>query len=130
MTPLKLKIDMIGLVATDMAATIQFYRHLGLDLPDQEGPYWETTLPGGIRLSINDLEMIKGLGEWVEPAGQRISLAFLAESVGEVDRAYSEIVGLGRRGVKAPFDAFWGQRYAQVEDPDGNLVDIFAPLGS
>ena len=26
-----------------------------------------------------------------------------------------------------PFDAFWGQRYATVLDPDGNAVDLFAP---
>jgi hypothetical protein len=25
-------------------------------------------------------------------------------------------------------DAFWGQRYATVLDPDGNPVDLFAPL--
>lgn len=24
--------------------------------------------------------------------------------------------------------AFWGQRYAVVRDPDGNDVDLFAPL--
>ena len=28
----------------------------------------------------------------------------------------------------APFDAPWGQRYATVLDPDGNHVDLFAPL--
>ncbi|MCZ6462364.1 MAG: glyoxalase, partial [Actinobacteria bacterium] len=25
-------------------------------------------------------------------------------------------------------DAFWGQRYATVLDPDGNAIDLFAPL--
>jgi uncharacterized glyoxalase superfamily protein PhnB len=30
--------------------------------------------------------------------------------------------------VKEPWDAFWGQRYAAVGDPDGNLIDLFAPL--
>jgi uncharacterized glyoxalase superfamily protein PhnB len=32
--------------------------------------------------------------------------------------------------LRSPFDAFWGQRYATVLDPDGNTVDLFAPLGS
>jgi uncharacterized glyoxalase superfamily protein PhnB len=27
-----------------------------------------------------------------------------------------------------PWDAFWGQRYAVVHDPDGNGVDLFCPL--
>ena len=132
MANLNLKIDMIGLVATDMAATIAFYNLLGLELahpyaPDM-GPYVECSLAGGIRLSVNDLAMVKATGEWVEPVGQRISLAFMAESPTAVDAAYSEITGAGYKGLKEPWDAFWGQRYAQVEDPDGNTVDLFAPL--
>jgi uncharacterized glyoxalase superfamily protein PhnB len=31
-------------------------------------------------------------------------------------------------GRKEPWDAFWGQRYAVVADPDGNHVDLYAPL--
>ena len=34
----------------------------------------------------------------------------------------------GHRGHLEPFDAFWGQRYATVLDPDGNGVDLYAPL--
>ncbi len=34
----------------------------------------------------------------------------------------------GTEGHKEPWDAFWGQRYAQAKDPDGNVVDLFAPL--
>jgi len=28
----------------------------------------------------------------------------------------------GYRGHKAPWDAFWGQRYAIIDDPDGNRL--------
>jgi uncharacterized glyoxalase superfamily protein PhnB len=28
--------------------------------------------------------------------------------------------------VKEPWDAFWGQRYAVVKDPDGYMVDMYA----
>ena len=38
------------------------------------------------------------------------------------------LVAAGGRGHKEPWDAFWGQRYAEVLDPDGNVVDLFAPL--
>ena len=48
-------------------------------------------------------------------------------SPAEVDRTYEELVDLGAGGYKGPWDAFWGQRYAQVMDPDGNVVDLFAP---
>ena len=45
-----------------------------------------------------------------------------------LDRMYAELVALGFHGHKAPWDAFWGQRYAIIDDPDGNHVDLFAPL--
>jgi hypothetical protein len=37
-------------------------------------------------------------------------------------------VAAGSHGYKAPWDAVWGQRYAVIHDPDGNSVDLFAPL--
>jgi uncharacterized glyoxalase superfamily protein PhnB len=45
-----------------------------------------------------------------------------------VDAAYAELTGAGAHGELAPFDAFWGQRYAVLQDPDGNGVDLYAPL--
>jgi len=46
----------------------------------------------------------------------------------EVDAAWAEITGAGYRGHLAPWDAFWGMRYAVVHDPDGTPIDLFAPL--
>jgi len=39
---------------------------------------------------------------------------------------YNKIIEAGYTGYKAPWDAFWGQRYAIIIDPDGNHVDLFA----
>jgi uncharacterized glyoxalase superfamily protein PhnB len=61
-----------------------------------------------------------------EPRGQRMALAFECESVDDVNATYERLVEAGYEGKKAPFDAFWGQRYANVVDPDGNVVDLFA----
>lgn len=123
--------DMIGYVANDMAKTLAFYRTLGLDIPtgNENEPFVEIITPNGYRLSWNSLEMVKEIDpDWKEPVGQRIGIAFLCDSVAEVDTTYQRLVGAGYRGYKEPWDAFWGQRYAQVEDPDGNTVDLFAPL--
>jgi uncharacterized glyoxalase superfamily protein PhnB len=60
--------------------------------------------------------------------GAPIGLAFLCESPSEVDATYERVVAAGYRGKKQPFDAYWGQRYATVLDPDGNGVDLFARL--
>ena len=123
--------DMIGMTVRDMGAALRFYRMLGLDIPSgHEGePYVDVITPNGYRISWNSLEMIKGIDpEWVEPAGQRITLAFKCDSPAAVDALYQQIVAAGYDGHKEPWDAFWGQRYAVVVDPDGNLVDLFAPL--
>jgi catechol 2,3-dioxygenase-like lactoylglutathione lyase family enzyme len=126
------KLDMVGLVVADMARSLAFYRHLGLELPpdaDRE-PHVELTLPGGLRLAWDTLETIRSFDpDWTPPsAGYRIGLAFLLDTPAAVDQAYAELVALGYAGHKAPWDAPWGQRYAMVNDPDGNGIDLFAPL--
>lgn len=121
--------DLIGIVVRDMAAALQFYRLLGLDIPstmDTE-PHVEVALPGGFRIAWDSLELIKGFDpNWVEPVGQRITLAFKCENAEEVDILYNRVIESGYRSHKPPWDAFWGQRYAIVVDPDGNAVDLFA----
>ena len=75
-------------------------------------------------------EMVRSFDpEWTPPSGgQRIGLAFLCDGPAEVDSTYAALVGAGYEGHKEPWDAVWGQRYATVRDPDGNGVDLFAPL--
>jgi catechol 2,3-dioxygenase-like lactoylglutathione lyase family enzyme len=131
MTP---RFDAIGVVVSDMAAALAFYRRLGLDIPaaaDKE-PHAEAALPGGMRLMFDTVETVRSFDpEWTPPTGSpRVGLAFLCDSPAEVDRVYAELVDAGYEGVKKPWDAFWGQRYALVHDPDGNGVDLFAPLPS
>ncbi|MEZ0324776.1 MAG: VOC family protein [Fimbriimonas sp.] len=126
---MNIQLDMIGLVTSNMAEAIRFYRLLGLPFPEPDGPYVEATTPSGLRVSLNDLEMMKGIDPgWIEPAGQRISMAFLCDDAAGVDATYERMISEGFVGHMAPFDAFWGQRYAVVDDPDGNHVDLFAPL--
>ncbi len=126
------RLDAIGLAVADMAASLAFYRRLGLDIAEgaeSEG-HVEATLPGGARLMWDSAETIKSFDPgWTQPVGPgRITLAFLCDSPAEVDTTYAGLVEAGHEGHKEPWDAFWGQRYAQVLDPDGNTVDLFAPL--
>lgn len=108
-------------------ASVAFYRLLGLDFPDPDGPYVEATGPGGLRVSINDQSMVKQVYGDVEIGGHSIGLAFLCDDPAHVDRLHHDLVAIGYTSRLEPFDAFWGQRYATVLDPDGNAVDLFAP---
>ena len=63
---------------------------------------------------------------WTTPSGSpRVALAFRCEDPAAVDKTYADLVAAGYHGHLPPFDAFWGQRYAVVHDPDGNGVDLF-----
>lgn len=123
--------DMLGITVHDMGAALRFYRLLGLDIaPGTDGEaYVEVITPNGYRISWNTVEMIKGIyPDWEEPTGHRMGLAFKCASPAEVDALHQQIIAGGYASYKEPWDAFWGQRYAVVVDPDGNLVDLFAPL--
>jgi catechol 2,3-dioxygenase-like lactoylglutathione lyase family enzyme len=120
----------IGIVTRDIAAAVRFYRLLGLDVPDPDGgPHHDVELPGGIRLMWDTEELMQQIDpKREEPRGHRIALAFECETAADVDATYERLVEAGYEGKKAPYDAFWGQRYANVVDPDGNVVDVFAAL--
>jgi catechol 2,3-dioxygenase-like lactoylglutathione lyase family enzyme len=125
------KPDLISIVVKDMAAALVFYRLLDLDIPldaDAEA-HVETTTPGGFRLAWDTADLMSTIhGEWPEPSGHRMVLAFECENPAGVDSLYDQLTSAGYHGHKPPWDAFWGQRYAVVYDPDGNLVDLFADL--
>ena len=119
----------IGIVTEDMNESVRFYRLLGLQVPDPTGDHLDVTLPGGIAVMWDTLELIKQLDpDWSEPAGHRMGLAFQCSSPGDVDATHARVVAAGFRSKKEPWDAFWGQRYAQVQDPDGVGVDLYAAL--
>jgi catechol 2,3-dioxygenase-like lactoylglutathione lyase family enzyme len=126
-----LQLDLVGIVVRDMRASLEFYRHLGLDIPEgaEDEPHAEATTPSGLRVAWDTAELIGQIDPaWTEPSGgHRIALAFLCPSPARVDAMYDELAALGH-GHKEPWDAFWGQRYAIVKDPDGNAIDLFAPL--
>lgn len=126
------RFDAIGMVVKDMAATLAFYRLLGLDIPaesDGEG-HVETALPGGIRLMFDTEEVVRSFdSDWTPPGRPGpIGFAFLCDDPADVDATFRSVVEAGYEPALEPWDAFWGQRYASVRDPDGNSVDLFAPL--
>ncbi|MEV0838252.1 VOC family protein [Actinocatenispora sera] len=126
------QLDCIGLVTTDLAASLAFYRSLGLDIaPDAETqPHVEAPLPGGMRLMWDTLDVVRSMHpDWTAPSGSpRVGLAFRCADPAEVDATYRRLVAAGRPGVAEPFDAPWGQRYASLLDPDGNGVDLYAAI--
>ncbi|HLS77085.1 MAG TPA: VOC family protein [Nocardia sp.] len=130
MTP---QLDVVGIITSDMAASLAFYRRLGLEFPSgaQDQPHVEAALPGGLRVAFDTEDTIRSFhpDRRLSAEGGRVGLAFRCADPAEVDTVYAELTAAGHPGVLKPWDAFWGQRYAVVADPDGNSVDLYAPLG-
>ena len=130
----RLALDQVNLVVTIMEATVDFYRRLGLEIEDAS-PEWPNTHrsasgDGGIHLDFDSVEFAKTWNSGWQgnaAAGAGVVVGFRAASREAVDRLYAELTGAGYRGQQAPYDAFWGARYAVVEDPDGNAVGLMSP---
>ncbi|MFL5964389.1 MAG: VOC family protein [Gaiellaceae bacterium] len=122
------QLNAIGIVVSDLEQSIRFYRLLGLDVPETPGEgHLEVVLANGTRLMFDSEEIIKGFRpEWTRQAGNQLALAFECSSPAEVDETYASAIEAGFHGEKEPWDAFWGQRYAQLADPDGVPVDLYA----
>ncbi len=120
----------IDIVVADLARSLAFYRALGLAVPeDAEGPQVEIATPGGATLGLVLEAMVRETQpHWVTPVGQRVTFACRCDSPAEVDDVFARVEAAGFPGRQAPWDAFWGQRYAFLADPDGNRVDLFAEL--
>lgn len=125
--------EKINLVTEDMEAAIEFYRGLGLTIPDEA--IWRTESgahhaevrdPSGLRMAFDSVALARHYaGAWPGHAVHPGSLIGLRlDSREAVDRAFAWAVGAGAPAVREPHDTFWGSRYAIVGDPDGRLVGL------
>jgi uncharacterized glyoxalase superfamily protein PhnB len=127
-----MRLNAFGIICSDMEASLSFYRLLGVVFDEADGDtgHHEAQLGGGIRLMLDsEAVMASFIDDFETPKGNdRVSLAVECDAPTDVDETYRTVVSAGSTSVKEPFDAFWGQRYATVEDPDGNHVDLYAAL--
>jgi catechol 2,3-dioxygenase-like lactoylglutathione lyase family enzyme len=124
------QLNAIGIVVSDMGRSISFYRLLGVDVPETPGEgHVDTFLPNGVRFMLDTEAVVRSFRpDWTRETGNQLALAFECSRPSEVDEVYRRAVDAGFHGEKEPWDAFWGQRYAQLQDPDGVGVDLYAAL--
>jgi uncharacterized glyoxalase superfamily protein PhnB len=122
------QLDAIGIVSADLDRTRAFYRLLGVEVAEG-ADHVEATLANGIRLMFDTEGVMRSFRpDWSRMTGNSVALAFQCASPAAVDETYARIVAAGFHGEKEPWDAFWGHRYAQLLDPDGTPIDLFAAL--
>ena len=123
-----IQISMVGLVVADMAASLAFYRLLGLDIPADADArrFVEHRMENGVTLFWDTV--------WTDQhdpthrpvsVGYGILLEFFLADIDAVDAKYAEMKGAGYAGRMAPAQTT-GPYAAMVDDPDGNVVLITA----
>jgi catechol 2,3-dioxygenase-like lactoylglutathione lyase family enzyme len=125
----------VNIVVSDMDAAVMFYRLLGVDL-DPSTDNWppgtgarhvhaREPAPGG-DFDLDNEPMARTWGhEGLEPGATVIGFSLPSREA--VDDKYRELTAAGYRGRREPYDAFFGARYAIVEDPDGHPIGIMSP---
>ena len=117
---------MVGVVVTDMRRALEFYRRLGVAIPDgSEGLDHVEVSMGELTFFLTT---VAGNARW-DPAradisgkGYRIVLEFYLETAAAVDAKYAELTGYGYPEHCAPYDVTPSMRFAMVDDPDGNTI--------
>lgn len=126
-------LDQVDIIVSDMEAAVAFYRRLGIEVADTPPPWTdthrETVMPGNIVLHLDNVRHTRQWNRgWPgSGGGGACVVGFKFASREEVDRVYADLASAGYRGQQEPYDAFWGSRYAVIEDPDGNAVGMMSP---
>ena len=127
-----LELYMVGVVVEDMHRAAEFYRRLGVDVPeDAESKEHVEVAMSGLTFFLTTKQ---ANARW-DPArtdssgGYRIVLEFYLETQAALDAKYEELTGFGYVGHYAPYDVTPTLRFAMVDDPDGNTILLSASVG-
>jgi catechol 2,3-dioxygenase-like lactoylglutathione lyase family enzyme len=137
----KVTLDQVNLVCGDFDASLTFYRRLGVEIPD--AGVWRTPT-GGHHTSATDQSADQSLRFDLDSTAfaqcwnsgwkgrtdlrGRVVVGFRVPTRADVDDVFHDMIGAGYRGLQEPHDAFWGARYAIIEDPDGIAVGLMSPM--
>ncbi|HET9918387.1 MAG TPA: VOC family protein [Ktedonobacteraceae bacterium] len=122
----------ISLFVQDMQVMLKFYRDtMGLQVLGEWGSYAELKASENVKLSLfnrTSMEQTIPLVQASEVNGHRSVIEFRVDQLDEFCNT------LRRQRVQFITDptnySDWGIRSAYIEDPEGNLVDLYEPLST
>ena len=133
-----LELYMIGLIAQDMGKSLQFYRRLGLDIPEgsEEQTHVQVKMGSGLTFFLDsrpsrwDPSFVRGddPGQVEASNNYPLVLEFYLKNQRAVEAKYRELTGFGYQGYRAPYETSFGMCFAMVKDPDGNTILLSGDL--
>jgi predicted lactoylglutathione lyase len=123
-----LELSMLGVVVDDMNEAVQFYRQLGLAIPEGSEDQGHVEIPmSGMTLFFNAAEFHRRIDPaWNPRSGYRMLPEFQLHSRETVDSMYARLLALGYRTHRAPYEPVPSLYVAMIDDPDGNTVVLSA----
>jgi hypothetical protein len=127
---MSLELYMVGVIVEDMGRAVEFYRRLGVAIPEGE----ETK--GHVEVKMSGLTFFlttKSVNARWDPArtevtgtGYRMILEFFLKTREELDAKYAEMIGYGYQEHVAPYETAFKAYFAMIDDPDGNTILLSA----
>ncbi len=129
-----LRFDQINVVLADVAGAARFLRSLGADVEEPEAEWGDwaehhvgfPTVGEGFDADIDSSAFATYWGALPDDfVGVVVNLR--TEDRAAVDATFERALGLGADVLRAPYDAFWGARYAVVRAPGPIVVGLMSP---
>ena len=130
---MEIQLSMMILEVRDLRASIDFYRRLGLELPDPVAgrpPVVIHRMGSGVSLLLTTSFASVYDADWARPTGgyQQLLEFYVGENAA-VDQQWSALLDAGYRGRMPPTQTA-GPYAAMVDDPDGNVVLLTSDEGA
>jgi len=129
---------MIGLITQDMDKSLEFYRRLGLAIPEgsKGQTHVEIKMGSGLTFFLDsrpsrwDPGFVKenDPGRTEEAGNYPFILEFYLKERAALEAKYKELTDFGYQGHRAPYETSFGMYFALVKDPDGNTILLSANL--
>lgn len=130
-----LRFDQVNIVVADVAATSQFLRALGAEVPEPADGWadWAShhvELPAVADGFAADLDSSAFARHWggLPDGFTGVVVNLRCPDRDGVDDAFERALALGAHGLRSPYDAFWGARFAVVQGPGPIVVGIMSPV--
>jgi predicted lactoylglutathione lyase len=136
MDSMALELSMLGVIVHDMPAALEFYRRLGLAIPDgsEKQSHVEVKMGSGLTFFLDSKprRWDASFGTHSEPersaAADRypVILEFFLADQNAVAAKYTELIDFGYQSYREPYSTSFGMYFAMIKDPDGNTILLSA----
>jgi catechol 2,3-dioxygenase-like lactoylglutathione lyase family enzyme len=116
-----LELYMVGLVAHDLDKSLEFYRRLGLAIPEGGAQHVEVKMESGVTFFLN------APGSMGATDRHPVIFEYYLANRAVVDEKYADLTGAGYQSFRAPaFEPSINVYFALINDPDGHVVMLSA----